>query len=414
MNAEIIAVGTELLMGQIVNTNSAYLAQELAKLSIPTYYQQVVGDNEERMLEAIELASSRSDLILLSGGLGPTTDDITKQMVAKYIGQPLVEHPEALAKVIAYHEQSHREMTPNNRRQALIFPDGIVFENHNGLAVGCGVEFEGKWFIILPGPPRELKKMMETEVVPFLKKHYASDAQFQSRYLRFFGIGESRLATELDDLFENQTNPTLAPYAGTYEVMLRLTANGTSKEECTQLLDELEQTIMNRVGDYFYGYGEQESLLSVTSQLLKQSGLTISTAESLTGGLFASTLVSVAGSSSYFKGGTVAYQKEAKIHQLQIDEELLDHYGMVSKECAQAMAKNVRRLYQSDLGISFTGVAGPEQMENKEVGTIFVAIADEKQVETIELHLARTRNGNREFTVQHGLDLLRKYLVMKK
>lgn len=410
MNAEIIAVGTEILMGQIVNTNSAYLAQELAKLSIPTYYQQVVGDNEERMLDAIRLAASRSDLVILSGGLGPTTDDITKQMVAQYVGKTLVEDELALAKVVAYHEQSHRPMSDNNRRQALVFEEGVIFDNHNGLAVGCAVDYEDTCFIVLPGPPRELKTMMEREVIPYLNKRYEISMQFVSRYLRFFGIGESRLAADLSDLFDAQTNPTIAPYAGTYEVMLRLTANGNDEVECNRLLDELEATILGRVGEYFYGYGEYNSLLEVTSHLLKDSGLSIATAESLTGGLFSSTLVSQPGSSAYVKGGTVAYQKEAKIGQLHIDADLLETYGMVSPQCAEAMATHVRELYHSDLGISFTGVAGPDEMEGKEVGTVFVSLADADSVETHELHLARTRNGNREFTVQHGLNILREYL----
>lgn len=414
MNAEIIAVGTELLMGQIVNTNSAYLAQELAKLSIPTYYQQVVGDNEERMLEAIALAASRSDLIILSGGLGPTTDDITKQMIARFVGVELVENEAAMSKVTAYHEQSHRPMSENNRRQALAFEDGIIFPNHNGLAIGGAITYQDKLFIVLPGPPSELKMMMEREVLPFLKKKYPTATQFVSRYLRFFGIGESRLVTDLAELIDQQTNPTIAPYAGMYEVMLRLTANGQTEIECNELLDQMEKQILEVEAEYFYGYGEYQSLLTITSDLLKESGLTIATAESLTGGLFTSTLVSVAGSSAYVKGGTVVYQREAKEQQLQLSADLLNQYGMVSAECAQAMAQQVRIHFGSDLGIAFTGIAGPESMEGKEVGTVFVALADQEMVEVVELHLARNRNGNREFSVQHGLNILRKYLTKQK
>ena len=366
MNAEIIAVGTELLMGQIVNTNSAYLAQELAKNSIPTYYQQVVGDNEERMVEAIELAASRSDLIILSGGLGPTTDDITKQVLARFLEVPLVEDEKALQKVIEFHVRSHRDMSENNRRQALAFEGGIVFKNHNGLAVGCGFEKYGRQFIVLPGPP---------------------------------------------NLIEEQTNPTIAPYAGKFEVMLRLTANGETEEECRDLLDGMELLIQSQVGEFFYGYGDHNTLQEVTVDLLKESGLTIACAESLTGGLFAASVVAFEGSSSYFQGGTVAYQREAKETQLGIDSTLLDQYGMVSAECAKAMAEQARLHYQSDLGISFTGVAGPSEMEGKEVGTIFVALASQSDVEVLELHLARNRNDNREFAVQHGWNLLRKYFL---
>lgn len=414
MNAEIIAVGTELLMGQIVNTNSAYLAQELAKLSIPTYYQQVVGDNEERLLESLAIAASRSDLILLSGGLGPTTDDITKQMVAHFVGVELVEDADAMDKILAYHQQSHRPMSENNRRQALAFSEGIIFRNYNGLAIGGAVEYQDKLVIVLPGPPSELKMMMEREVIPFLQDKYPTTTKFVSRYLRFFGIGESRLATDLAELIANQTNPTIAPYAGMYEVMLRLTANGETEDACHELLDRLEQQIVALEEEYFYGYGEYQSLLTITSELLRESGLTIASAESLTGGLFTSTLVSVPGSSAYVKGANVVYQREAKEQQLQIPAALLEQYGMVSAECAAEMAQQVRKSYHSDLGIAFTGVAGPDAMEGKEVGTVYVALADAHEVDVVELHLARNRNGNREFTVQHGLNILRKYLVKNK
>ena len=296
MKSEIITVGTELLMGQVINTNSATIARELAKLSIPTYYQQTVGDNPERMLESIQLASSRSDLIILSGGLGPTTDDITKQVLAKFVQKELVEDEEAMDKIIRFHKQSHRPMSPNNRLQALAFEGETVFKNHNGLAIGGAVETDSTIFIVLPGPPSELKMMLEKEAIPYLKDKVSNEGTFVSRYLRFFGIGESRLVTDLEQLIEEQTNPTIAPYAGMYEVVLRLTANGDTKEECEQLLDELEEKILSVEGEYFYGYGEYETLLSITSELLNSSGLSIASAESLTGGLFASTLISVEGS----------------------------------------------------------------------------------------------------------------------
>ena len=414
MKAEIITVGTELLMGQVINTNSATIARELAKLSIPTYYQQTVGDNPERMLENIQLASSRSDLIILSGGLGPTTDDITKQVLAKFVQKELVEDKDAMDKIIRFHQQSHRPMSPNNRLQALAFKDETVFKNHNGLAIGGAVETDKNTFIVLSGPPSELKMMLEKEVVPYLKEKVSNEGTFVSRYLRFFGIGESRLVTDLEQLIEEQINPTIAPYAGMYEVVLRLTANGDTKEECERLLDELEEKILSIESEYFYGYGEYESLLSITSELLKNSGLSIASAESLTGGLFASTLVSIDGSSQYVLGSCVAYQESIKKNQLQVPQEILENYGMVSAECAEAMAENVRTIFGSDLGISFTGVAGPSPMEGKEVGTIFISLADGLETKTIELHLARNRNGNREFAVQYGLNELRKYLLKKQ
>ena len=414
MKAELITVGTELLMGQVINTNSATIARELAKLSIPTYYQQTVGDNSERILESIQLASGRSDLIILCGGLGPTTDDITKQVLAQFVGKDLVEDKEAMEKIIRYHEQSHREMSPNNRLQALAFDGGKIFKNHNGLAIGGAVETDKNIFIVLPGPPSELMMMLEKEAVPYLKNKVLKEGTFVSRYLRFFGIGESRLVTDLEEMIDEQTNPTIAPYAGMYEVVLRLTANGGTKEECEQLLNHLEEKILAIESEYFYGYGEYETLLTITSQLLKESSLTIASAESLTGGLFASTLISVEGSSQYVLGSCVAYQEGVKKNQLQVPREILETYGMVSIECAEAMAENVRQLFGSDLGISFTGIAGPSPMEGKEVGTVFVSLADGLETKTIELHLARNRNGNREYAVQYGLNELRKYLLEKQ
>ena len=413
MKAELITVGTELLMGQVINTNSATIARELAKLSIPTYYQQTVGDNSERILESIQLASGRSDLIILCGGLGPTTDDITKQVLAQFVGKDLVEDKEAMEKIIRYHEQSHREMSPNNRLQALAFDGGKIFKNHNGLAIGGAVETDKNIFIVLPGPPSELMMMLEKEAVPYLKNKVLKEGTFVSRYLRFFGIGESRLVTDLEEMIDEQTNPTIAPYAGMYEVVLRLTANGGTKEECEQLLNHLEEKILAIESEYFYGYGEYETLLTITSQLLKESSLTIASAESLTGGLFASTLISVEGSSQYVLGSCVAYQEAVKKNQLQVSQEILETYGMVSVECAEVMAENVRKIFGSDLGISFTGIAGPSPMEEKEVGTVFISLADGLETKTIELHLARNRNGNREFAVQYGLNELRKYLLKK-
>ncbi|MCQ9208971.1 competence/damage-inducible protein A [Granulicatella seriolae] len=414
MNVEIIAVGTELLMGQIINTNSAYLAKELASLSLTSYYQQVVGDNMARLIDAIDLASSRADIIILTGGLGPTTDDITKQALATYLGEELVEDKSALDKIIAYHVQSHRDMPENNRRQALTFKNGQVLANHNGLAIGSYLVKDSKSYLVLPGPPSELRLMFEEEARPLLENEFGQTIQFESRYLRFFGIGESKLVTVLAPLIDQQTNPTIAPYAGKYEVVLRLTANGKSKEECIVLLDNLEEKIMADVREYFYGYGEHGSLVEEVAKLLEETNETISVAESLTGGLFQASLVEQSGISSVFKGGIVSYQRSAKESVLQVPKDLLDEFGMVSKECAHAMAENVRKLFDSDIAISFTGVAGPEPLEGKEVGTVFIGIVDRQTSANFEFHFARNRNGNREFAVQQGLDVLRRWLLSRR
>lgn len=408
MRAEIIAVGTEILMGQIVNTNSAYLAKELAVESISSFFQQVVGDNEGRLLESIALAASRSTLVLLTGGLGPTSDDITKQVLATYLDELLVENEEALQNIVLYHQRTQRAMSENNRRQALTFLNGKTLQNNFGLAVGCAIEKNGVTYIVLPGPPSELKPMFEQAVRPLLQQWKGVGNVTKSRFLRFFGIGESRLVTELEDIIEKQTNPTIAPYADSYEVMLRLTANGKNEEDCVQLLDELEQTIQYRVGDFFYGYGEHGSLAEVVVQQLAQQKKTIAVAESLTAGLFQSTIASIPGASAVLKGGVVAYQREIKEAILHVEKEIVETVGMVSEECAIAMAQSVRRQMKSDIGISFTGVAGPDSLENKEVGTVWIGLAYEEDTYALLLHLAKNRNGNRELAVQYGLNEIRK------
>lgn len=413
MNAEIIAVGTELLMGQIVNTNSSYLAKELAQLHIPVYFQQVVGDNENRMQEAFLLASQRSQLVFITGGLGPTPDDITKQTLAKFLQEDLIEDKEAMDEIRKYHTIHQKEMTENNCLQALTFKNGRTLPNHNGLAVGGIIEKQDTTFIVLPGPPRELDKMFQLEVKPYLWKKIADEQIFQSTYLRFFGLGESKLTHEIRDILEKQTNPTIGTYAGNYEVVLRLTANAKTSQECETLLENCGNSILERLEPYFYGYGEHHSLMKEMVQACLNKKLTLSVAESLTAGLFQAKLAEISGVSSLFKGGWVVYSKEMKQKQLQISRSLLDTYGTVSKECAIKMAKQARILSESDLGIAFTGVAGPVPIEHKEVGTVFIAISSKDEDGVVEYHLTRGRNENRELAVLLGCSQLIKFLANK-
>ncbi len=412
MKAEIIAVGTEILLGQIDNTNTTFLAEELAGLGIEVYYQSVVGDNPQRLEEALELADQRSDLTVLCGGLGPTDDDLTKQVTAKHVGQELVTDEGGYQNLLAFFEKRERPMTENNRLQALVFKDGESLQNSNGLAVGIFYQTPtGKSYLLLPGPPNELKPMFFNEAIPLLQKHFQTDEQLISRVLRFYGIGESELVTKLADLIKHQSNPTIASYAKPNEVTLRLTVSTTDKNDGKQKLDQMEEVILDRVGDYFYGYGENNSLVEVVVELLKKQKKTVSAAESLTAGSFQAMLGSVSGVSEVYPGGFVTYSETTKEQLLHLDSKMLEKYGTVSKECAEAMAIQAKKLAQSDFALSFTGVAGPDSLEDQKAGTVWIGLATEEGVESYLYHFTRNRNAIRHSAAMTGLDLLRKKLI---
>lgn len=412
MNAEIIAVGTELLMGQVINTNASFLSRELSLLGIDVYHQVVVGDNPKRLLEVIQVAEQRSDLVILSGGLGPTKDDITKQVLANHLTKKLILDENTMDKIIAFHESRKRSMTENNRLQAMVIEGSTILKNKTGLAAGMFLKQTNTAFILLPGPPSELEPMFINEVKPLLVDGNNEDNHLISRVLRFFDIGESRLAAELDDLIEQQKNPTLATYAGKHEVTLRLTANGSTEAACISLLDDMEVVIQQRIGDYFYGYGEDTRLVTVVADLLKKQKQTLTAAESLTGGAFQSCMTSVSGASEYFKGGIVTYSNDSKAAILGVSKETIEDFGVVSAECAIEMAKNARVMFGTDIALSFTGVAGPNTLENKEVGTVWIGVAvNGATAFAKEYHLGKGRNNNREKSIMSGLDLIRRVLL---
>ncbi|CZQ83310.1 competence-damaged protein [Trichococcus palustris] len=412
MNAEIISVGTELLMGQIVNSDAAFIAKELTGLGIDAYFQTVVGDNANKLKEVIKIAESRSNLLIFTGGLGPTQDDITKQTVAEYLGERLVIQEEGLEHIRQWFSKSGRIMTKNNERQALIFENGVVFKNINGQALGTFIEKNGKGYLLLPGPPKELETMFVHFVRPFLSANYEHKQIILSKTLRFFGIGESTLTTLLEDLIENQTNPTIAPYAGKYEVTLRVTANAASQGECEALVRAKTDEILALAGEYYYGEGSENSLVQVVGDLLLTKKVSISAAESLTGGLFQAELVKVPGISEVFAGGIVSYQEDIKRRVLGVPDEVLKGFGMVSPECAKAMADHARSVFETDLAISFTGAAGPDPLENHPAGTVWIGLS-RKGEETIakEFHFSRNRLGNREQAVMQGFDMTRRALL---
>ncbi|MBL1056543.1 competence/damage-inducible protein A [Ligilactobacillus agilis] len=413
MHAEIIAVGTEILLGQIVDTNTRLVGQVLADLGIDVYYQTVVGDNEVRMRAAIDLAARRSDLVILTGGLGPTKDDLTKQVVAAYLGKQLVEDEAAMLKIKRHFEISQRKMTANNRLQALYIEGSKPLANETGLAVGDFYHAEqGPDFMLLPGPPSELRPMLFKVALPLLKQAYRQDQLLSSRVLRFFGIGESQLASQLDDLIETQTNPTIAPYAKDNEVTLRLTASAKDEQEAQHLLDGLESKIAKRCGQYLYGYGDDNSLAQVVMTKLIEKHLTITAAESLTGGQLQAALTSIPGASQAFMGGFVTYANYAKEKLLAIPAEVIDKHGSVSEQTAILMAEQAKQKLGADVGVSLTGVAGPDSLEGQPVGTVWIGIAYRNKAGYAQkFHFPRQRKYVQARAVLTALDLVRKELL---
>lgn len=412
MHAEVISVGTEILLGQITDTNSTFISQRLAELGIDVYFKTVVGDNEKRLLQALEIASGRSDMVILSGGLGPTKDDLTKQTVAKFLNCGLLTDKNALEYIEEYYRQNNRKMTDNNLLQAKYLEGSVSLPNESGMAVGSYYQNQnGPDFILLPGPPSEIRPMFDKEAMPRLKKNYAKEHLLFSRVLRFYGIGESQLVTELDDLINGQTNPTIAPYAKVGEVTLRLTAQADSKESAKEILDETEQVISKRVGQYLYGYGDDNNLPKVVVEKLKQRGLTVSASESLTGGSFQKAVTDIAGSSQIFPGGFVTYSASAKENLLDIPKEIIIENGVVSEATAKWMAERTRIKMDTDFGISFTGVAGPDTLEGNPAGTVWIGISQRgRQTAAFEYHFYGDRDAVRVRSVLAGFDLINKKL----
>lgn len=405
MNAEIIAVGSELLLGQITNTNARFVSGHLAEIGINVYYHTVVGDNPDRLEQAIRIAESRADLIIFSGGLGPTKDDLTKETIAKHLGTTLEMDELAMESIEAYFERAKRPMTENNKKQALILKGSEVLINENGMAPGMLYKHEGRVYILLPGPPHEIEPMFQFEAKPKLIRMLNKENVIISHVLRFYGIGEAELEDRLDHILEKQTNPTIAPLASASEVTLRITAKTDTAEEAWQLINETKKEILEVVGQYLYGY-DDDSLTSRAVDLLKEQNKTISAAESLTAGLFQSELASVPGASAVLAGGVIAYNEEIKISQLDIDAELLKTYGVVSEQTASAMADNVRKKFGTDYGIGLTGVAGPDAHGGQPAGTVWIGIASLSGTDAYRLQLSGMRNTNRIRTVKLALHYL--------
>lgn len=390
MNSEILCVGTELLLGDVVNTNATFLAQELAQMGISVYRHSVVGDNVERLKESLKLAFERADIVIMTGGLGPTCDDLTKETVAEYFGRNMVDHPECIAELKRYFEQNHLPMTPNNLKQGRMPEGAIIFKNNWGTAPGVAVEGDGKIAIMLPGPPREMKPMFKNGVQPFLAP--LSGGTISSKTVHIFGIGESKAEDMLRDLMQGD-NPSVAPYAKDSEVQIRITARAKTKEEADALiLPKLEQ-VCERVGEYVYGV-DVGTLENALIQKLKEAKKTIAIAESCTGGYVSKRITDIDGSSNVFGCGIVAYSNDIKEKVLNVSNDTLEKYGAVSAEVASEMAEGVRKLSGADIGISTTGVAGPDT--TKPSGLVFIGISTAEGVRTVELSLGRTHADARD------------------
>ncbi len=394
MRAEIVAVGTELLLGQIVNTNAQYLSESCAGIGLNVYYQTVVGDNLQRIRDALAIAESRADVVICTGGLGPTMDDLTRDAVAAHVGAGLVLHEPTYEKIQAFFADRGLEMVESNRRQALIVEGGEALLNDTGMAAGTALVHGDTLYVLLPGPPRELKPMFARYAVPWLRRMMREDEPLFSKSLKFAGIGESSLEHALIDLIEAQRDPSIAPYAKEGEVMIRLTTRAKSEAEAFAKMAAAEAEIRRRVGSHLYAE-EDVSLDAVIVRMLRERGLTIAAAESCTGGLFGDMVTSHAGSSEVYKGGVISYTNEAKERLLGIPSAVLSGEaapGAVSKETASRMAESVKERLGASFGISFTGVAGPSTSEGKPVGTIFVGIAQEgKPTAVEELKLSGSR-----------------------
>ena len=407
---EILSVGTELLLGNIANTDAQMLSQGLSELGLNVFWHTVVGDNLQRAEEAVALAKQRADIIITTGGLGPTCDDLTKNVLAEAFGKKLVFDEGSAQRIRSYFQRTGRPMTDNNLQQAML-PEGCtILENDWGTAPGCAFEAEGCHVIMLPGPPSECRPMFQYRAKPYLLS--LSEGVIASHTIKLFGIGESSMEAQLRDQMNAMSNPTLAPYAKEGECELRVTAKAATDAEAQALLQPTVEQVKKLFGDKVYGV-DVPSLEYVVIQALKTKDLTLGVAESCTGGLIAKRLTDVPGASAAFKGGIVSYTNEIKENLLGVPPHMLERYGAVSNEVAAAMAEGARQALGCDIALSATGVAGPDKDDwGNEVGTMFVAISTFKGTHVRPLHLGTRpmRERLRTQTASHAFDLARRYL----
>lgn len=411
MIAELISTGTELLLGQICNANAQYLAKRLAELGINVFFQTTVGDNRIRMEQVFRQSLHRSDIIITTGGLGPTLGDITKEVSALVLRRPLVLHDESWAQICAFFAQRGLTISDNNMRQAMMPQGAIVLPNKRGTAPGVIMEKGGKLIINLPGPPHEMQGMFEDAVVPYLVSRFNLNKVIHSRVLHCVGIGESILEEKIKDLLKQQDNPTIALLARESEIYVRITAYSNSVDAAEALLDIVEHKIRLIIGDYVYGVND-DTLAKIVGDLLCKSNYTIACAESCTGGMLSSNLTDVPGSSRYLMQGVVSYSNEAKIRQLGVNNATLQQFGAVSEETAREMAEGMRKIAATDFAIATTGIAGPDgATENRPVGLVYIGMATPKLSIVRQYRFFGDRNAIRQRTVKAALEMLRRHLL---
>lgn len=415
MIAELISVGTEILLGNIVNTNAAYLSEQCAGLGLSLYYQTVVGDNPDRLKSTLKLALERSDVVILGGGLGPTQDDLTKEVTAEVLGKELREDAHTRERIAGFFKLRGAEpekITENNWKQALVPEGSIVLYNKNGTAPGIIVEGEDTTMILLPGPPNELIPMFEEQVYPYLRSRQPE--VICSRMVKVCGVGESLAETRILDLIEGQTNPTIATYAKTGEVHIRISAKAVTEEEALRLIAPVEKELYRRFGNQIFTDQEQETLEESITKLLLAHGLTVTTAESCTGGLLAGRLVNVSGVSGAFKEGYITYSNEAKEKLLGVSKETLEQFGAVSPQTAEEMARGCAAAAGADIGIGVTGVAGPEGgTREKPVGLVYIGCCCRGKVTVEEFRFNGNRSKVRQSAVAYGLRMLRDAVLLE-
>lgn len=411
MIVELVSTGTELLLGEIVNTNAVFLARKLNEMGFNVLYQTTVGDNRERMASVLGTALKRADVVITSGGLGPTQGDITKEVTADLLHLPLVLHQPSLDQIAAFFNKRQLTMAENNRRQAMLPEGALAIPNERGTAPGVLLEHDGKIVIHLPGPPYELKHMFTASIAPYLQKHYGRQGIIVSKILRTYGIGESSLEELIRDYIKAQTNPTLALLVRSGVVLVRLTAKAATTHEAELLIHNLEVKIRERIGDYIFGVNG-DTLEGIVGQLLTEKRLTVALAESCTGGLVSSRLTDVPGSSAYLKGSIVSYSNEAKMNPLGVEGEVLAAKGAVSSEVACQMASGARKLFHTDFGVGITGIAGPGgATATKPIGLVYVAVDGPEGTKCIEHHFVGERAEIKTRTALAALNQLYHYVL---
>ncbi|MDY2726021.1 MAG: competence/damage-inducible protein A [Anaerostipes faecalis] len=414
MTAEIICVGTEILLGNIVNTNAAYLSERLAALGISVFFETTVGDNPERLESVIKQGLERSDILILSGGLGPTKDDLTKEIAAKVCGQKLIEDQEALKRLKEYFTSTKRKMTENNLKQAMVPENCTVLYNDNGTAPGMVIHASnGKKVILLPGPPSELLPMFHRQVEPVLQE--MQPGILYSKVIKIDCMGESAVETEILDLIEQQSNPTVAPYAKLGEVHLRVTAKADTMEEGKELVKPMVAELRNRFGNKIYTIEGDRTLEDVLVEMLDQKGYTISAAESCTAGMFMSRLVNVPGASNVVNESFITYSNEAKMKYLGVKEETLMNYGAVSEETAREMAEGVARKASANVGVGITGLAGPGgETPEKKPGLVYIGVCINGKTKVNKYQLKGNRQKVREVSVSRAMTMVRLGMLEEK